>query len=234
MQTQVKIKPTWSENGDVIVAKVDAEGKTHAIRTFFFLLRQVMNKSNTQKDAKTVKFMRNISNSCKTKFSFATESEYVVDVGIGGSSPTSAKCKQSRDSYVSWRNWRYKVRCSWMRLSYKSVLSIAWWAKARYLFSPRRHVWKITLSLILLVCGRGSQDVPSHWSKGIISFSLSGIGIPDKVLSSCTVSCFDLSSQTAGPIRLKFGSNIPLLTGNGDCIAHSGHVIFSGSKWPTE
>ena len=36
-------------------------------------------------------------------------------------------------------------------------------------------------------------------------------------MSSCTVrpsvSYFDFSGQTAGPIRLKFGSNVPLLTG---------------------
>ena len=63
--------------------------------------------------------------------------------------------------------------------------------------------------------------------------SLSGIGIPDEVLSLCalclsirlsvclsvlpSLSYFDFSSQIAVPIWLKFGSNIPLLNGNGDC-----------------
>ena len=59
-------------------------------------------------------------------------------------------------------------------------------------------------------------------------FSLSGIGIPDKVLSSCiirpSVSYFDFSGQTAGPIRPKFGSNVPLLTCNEDCKARSGYI----------
>ena len=45
----------------------------------------------------------------------------------------------------------------------------------------------------------------------------SGIWISDKVLSSSTVrpsvSYLDFSGQTSGPIRLKFGSRVPLLTG---------------------
>ena len=48
-----------------------------------------------------------------------------------------------------------------------------------------------------------------------------------------SISYFDFSCQTAGPIRLKFGSKVPLLTGHGNCKARSGHVTLSRSKWPT-
>ena len=39
-----------------------------------------------------------------------------------------------------------------------------------------------------------------------------------------SISDFDFSGQTAGPIRLKFGSNVLLLTGSWDCKARSSHV----------
>ena len=43
----------------------------------------------------------------------------------------------------------------------------------------------------------------------------------------------DFSGQTDGPIWLKFGSNVSLLTGKRDCKARSGHMTLSGSKWLT-
>ena len=48
-----------------------------------------------------------------------------------------------------------------------------------------------------------------------------------------SVSYFDFSGQSAGPIRLKFGSNVPLLTGCWDCKAYSGHMTWNRSKLPT-
>ena len=76
----------------------------------------------------------------------------------------------------------------------------------------KEHVFQLTLSIVIM----------------IIIISLSGISIPDKVLSSCTVrpsvSYLDFSGQTARPIQLKLGSNVLLLIGNGDRKARSGHV----------
>ena len=48
-----------------------------------------------------------------------------------------------------------------------------------------------------------------------------------------SVSYFDFSAETTGPIQLTFGSNDPLLTDNRDCKAHSSFVTLSPSKWPT-
>ena len=45
-----------------------------------------------------------------------------------------------------------------------------------------------------------------------------------------SISYFDFSGQTAAPIRLKFGSNVPLLTDNRNCKARSGHMSSSRSK----
>ena len=108
-----------------------------------------------------------------------------------------------------------------------------------------REFWQIANSAI----NRNKSSVPPifHWLEVVTSpldkanhfssrfvFSLSGIYIPDQVVSSRihpSVSSFDLSGHTAWPIQLKFGSNIPLVSGNKNCEAHSGHKTLSRSNW---
>ena len=54
------------------------------------------------------------------------------------------------------------------------------------------------------------------------------------VIAPCpSVSFFDFSGQTAGPIWLKFCSNVSLLTANRNCKPRSSHMCLRRSKWPT-